>query len=60
MPPLSDTKDSNESQVTLIYISRGREGARKGGEGEEEVKMCAFTWWHTVAGGTGGGGVRLG
>lgn len=31
-------------------------GGKKGWE--EEVKMCAFTWWHTVAGDIGGVGVR--
>lgn len=37
-------------------MSKG--GSKK--KGEEEVKMCAFTWWHTVAGDIGAVGVRLG
>lgn len=31
-----------------------------GMEGRRRVQTCAVTWWHTVAGNTGGVGVRLG
>lgn len=58
------------SQARLVCINKGRYSgdgevlehsltADKRGE-EEEVKMCAFTWRHTVAGGIGGDGVMLG
>lgn len=46
--------------MTQWESGKAGEGRRQEGRGEEEVKMCAFTWWHTVAGDIGGVGVRLG
>lgn len=48
---------SQKKSITVsACISRVMGGGKKGWEAE--VKMCAFTWWHTVAGDIGGVGVR--
>lgn len=57
IPPVSSTRYSRIRQGKFD-ISKGREEVRM--KGRKRVKMCAFTWWHTVAGDTGGVGVRLG
>lgn len=52
----SITQIEKGCQTRPACISRVMGGGKKGWE--EEVKMCAFTWWHTVAGDIGGVGVR--
>lgn len=52
----SITQIEKGCQTRPACISRVMGGGKKGWEAE--VKMCAFTWWHTVAGDIGGVGVR--
>lgn len=67
--PPTERATASTSKMYLQYQNAGhsaanvisaREGGEVGMEGRKRVQTCAVTWWHTVAGDTGGVGVRLG